>query len=129
MTFDAIYAEGFGLPSSLSEGIAVNNQVLYKKPGWHFFLAKEDDAPIGVGVYYQQGKTAVLAAAATLPQYRGRGCHSALINWRMAQALQDHCDLVVGQAAFASTCMRNMQKMGMEIAYTKAIWTQLKSKR
>ncbi|GAB2548956.1 GNAT family N-acetyltransferase [Gracilibacillus alcaliphilus] len=122
--FGDIYVDGFGLPSFLSQSIADNNKVLHKVPDWHFYLAKEGDKPLGLGVYYKQDKTAILAAAATRQQDRGKGSHSALISRRITQAFLDDCDLVVGQAAFASTSMQNMQRKGMQIAYTKAIWTR-----
>ncbi|CDO04806.1 hypothetical protein BN988_03373 [Oceanobacillus picturae] len=38
------------------------------------------------------------------------------------QALEENCHLLVGEAAYLSTSQRNMERAGMRLAYTKAIW-------
>jgi ribosomal protein S18 acetylase RimI-like enzyme len=122
MLFGQIYCKGFGMPDFLSRGVAENNQVLYENKKWKHYLATIDGETAGVGVLFLSDNTANLAAAATLPEYRGKGCQSALINRRISDAIKDNCELIVGQAVFASTSMTNMQRQGMQIAYTKAIW-------
>jgi hypothetical protein len=120
--FGEIYTLGFGLPSSFGKGIEENNRVLLGREGWSFYLATVEGEPAAIGVYYAEDGIATLAAAATVPKYRKRGCHSALTDTRINRALQDQCRLIVGQAKFGSISQINMQKKGMQIAYTKALW-------
>ena len=43
----------------------------------------------------------------------------------MHVANQLGCELIVGQARFGSISQNNMERAGMKIAYTKAIWTKM----
>ncbi|MFS0864055.1 GNAT family N-acetyltransferase [Fredinandcohnia sp. 179-A 10B2 NHS] len=122
--FADIYTRGFQMPSFLKEGVAQNNSILFNKEGWTFYLASVNDVAAGIGVLYQKNGIANLAAAATSPEHRGKGVQSALIKERIKQAMVDNCQLVVGQAKFGSTSQRNMERLGMKIAYTKAIWVR-----
>ena len=120
--FANIYAEGFNMPSFLKDGIAQNNKVLYDNKHWVFYLASVEDQTVGIGVVFIKDKLANLAAATTLPAMRNHGVHQALINKRIKQAFLMDCDLIVGQAKFGSISQNNMERCGMRIAYTKAIW-------
>lgn len=122
--FADIYTRGFQMPSFLKEGVAQNNSILFNKEGWTFYLASVDGEAAGIGVLYQKNGIATLAAAATSPEHRNKGIQSTLINERMNKAIVDNCQLVVGQAKFGSTSQRNMERQGMKIAYTKAIWVK-----
>ena len=46
----------------------------------------------------------------------------ALIIKRLEQASSLHTQMVVGQARYGSISQNNMEKLGMKVAYTKAIW-------
>lgn len=122
--FASIYAKGFNMPAFLKEGIAQNNGVLHDNKNWTFYLASIEGEPAGIGVIFIQDNVANLAAAATLPTMRHKGIHQALINKRVQQAIISNCNLIVGQAAFGNVSQNNMEKAGMRIAYTKAIWVQ-----
>lgn len=120
--FADIYVKGFQMPTFLKSGIAENNEVLYDNDQWHFYLASMDDEPVGIGVLFIKEGIAMLAAAATIPSLRNHGVQSALIRERLNQARRLKSKLVVGQAKFASISQNNMERAGMHIAYTKAIW-------
>lgn len=123
--FGQIYTKGFNMPASLSEFVAQNNQVLHQNKQWTFYLASVKGEPAGIGVLFEKDGIATLAASATIPEYRNKGVHSALIAKRLQHALQNHCNMIVGQTAYGSGSLRNMERAGMKIAYTKAIWTKL----
>ena len=123
-TFAEIYVNGFGMPSFLKSGVAKNNEILHNKPDWTFYLASADNVPAGIGVLHMKDGIAMLAAAATVPSLRNKGVHSALINKRISQASLQECKLITGQAKFGSASQNNMEKAGMRIAYTKAIWVK-----
>ena len=123
-TFAEIYTKGFQMPSFLRSGVAQNNKILYNNQNWTFYLASIDNVPAGIGVLFIKDRIATLAAAATVPSLRKKGIQSALIKKRIYQASLEECDLIVGQAKFGSTSQTNMEKAGMKIGYTKAIWVK-----
>ncbi|MFF2178370.1 GNAT family N-acetyltransferase [Lysinibacillus sp. NPDC058147] len=121
-----IYVEGFGMPAFLAEGVAINNQVLYDKPGWSFYIASLQGEDVGIGSLYINDGTAILAASAVKPIARNQGIHQALIQFRINEALQQNCSLMIGHAKFASISQNNMERCGLRMAYTKSIWTEAK---
>ncbi|OLR23350.1 GNAT family N-acetyltransferase [Bacillus cereus] len=121
--FADIYVRGFNMPSFTKDGVRQNNEILYDKPGWHFFIAEVQNTPAGIGVLYINNGIASLAASATLPEFQRKGCHTALIQKRIETAIESNCNLIVGQARFGSGSQNNMERAHMKIAYTKSIWT------
>ncbi|MEI4828820.1 GNAT family N-acetyltransferase [Bacillus sp. FJAT-53711] len=120
--FGDIYVKSFGMPTFTIDGVSQNNKVLHGKEGWNFYLALLENTPAAIGVLYANKGIASLAASATLPHLQGKGCQTALLKQRMNVAKQLGCELVVGQARFGSISQNNMERTGMKIAYTKAIW-------
>jgi hypothetical protein len=121
-TFAEIYTKGFSMPPFLKSGVAQNNEILYNNKDWTFYLASYENEPAGIGVLFIKDGIANLAAAATIPELRNKGIQSALIKHRINQAILKECDLIVGQAKFGSVSQNNMERAGLRIAYTKAIW-------
>ncbi|MFA1821824.1 GNAT family N-acetyltransferase [Virgibacillus oceani] len=123
--FGDIYTKGFNMPSFLNEHIAQNNKVLHNNKHWTFYIASVKGVPAGVGVLFEYDGIGTLAASATIPALRNIGVHNSLLLKRLQQANQHNCHLIVGQAAYGSVSQKNMERVGMKIAYTKAIWTQV----
>lgn len=121
--FADVYVRGFNMPSFTKDGVRQNNEILYNKPGWHFFIAEVQSTPASIGVLYINKGVASLAASATLPEFQRKGCHTALIQKRIETAIESNCHLIVGQARFGSGSQNNMERAHMKIAYTKSIWT------
>lgn len=121
--FADIYVRGFNMPSFTKDGVRQNNEILYNKPGWHFFIAEFQNTPASIGVLYINNGVASLATSATLPEFQRKGCHTALIQKRIETAIEFNCKLIVGQARFGSSSQNNMERAHMKIAYTKSIWT------
>ena len=121
-TFAEIYTKGFQLPPFLKDGIAKNNEILYNNKNWTFYLASYENEPAGIGVLFIKDGIANLAAAATIPTLRNKGIQSTLIKHRIHQAYLQGCELAVGQAKFGSNSQNNMERAGLHVAYTKAIW-------
>ncbi len=121
--FADIYVRGFNMPSFTKDGVRQNNEILYDKSGWHFFIAEIQNTPVSIGVLYINKGVASLAASATLPEFQRKGCHTALIQKRIETAIESNCHLIVGQARFGSSSQNNMERAHMKIAYTKSIWT------
>ncbi|MEY9971152.1 hypothetical protein ABH966_001518 [Lysinibacillus sp. RC46] len=104
-----IYVEGFGMPAFLAESVTANNKVLYDKPGWSFYIASFQDEDVGIGSLYINDGTAILAASAVKLIARNQGIHQAFIQFRINEALQQNCSLMIGHAKFASISQNNME--------------------
>lgn len=65
--------------------------------GWHCYAAFLDDREVGCGSMRIFGKLALLGLDATLPDFRGRGCQSALITRRLIDARRAGCDVVAAE--------------------------------
>ncbi|TVX95321.1 GNAT family N-acetyltransferase [Cohnella terricola] len=125
--YAAIHCRGTGLPDNGIPPVAANNQVLYGRPGWKFFVAEWDHMPAAVGVMHMKGEVASLTFAATLSEFRNRGLQQALLRRRIADAASNGCRLVVSQCAFLSQSQRNMERAGMRIGYVRASWTAIEN--
>jgi ribosomal protein S18 acetylase RimI-like enzyme len=90
--------------------------------GWRLFLARVDGAPAGAALLALDDEVGYLANASTLPEYRNRGVQTALIACRIAHAAEAGAEVVCSGAAFGSASQRNLQRAGLQVAYTKAVW-------
>jgi GNAT superfamily N-acetyltransferase len=117
-----LYQDGFGLARLSEAEKEIVGVWLERESGLRLCIARVDGAPAGVGVLYVKDGRALLADAATLPGFRGQGCHSALIRHRISQAVKEACELLTSFVAFGSTSHRNLERAGLRVAYTKAMW-------
>ncbi len=118
-----IYQAGFGLPSlAREERRAVRSWLQKARDELYLCLASIHKAPIGVGVLYVKNGVGLLADATTLPEFRGQGCHAALIRHRIAQAAKMGGDLLTSFVEFGSASHHNLERAGLRVAYTKAMW-------
>jgi GNAT superfamily N-acetyltransferase len=92
-------------------------------PGWSLYVGFVDGAPAGTAMLSVHEGVGYLADAAVAPGFRGHGLHQALLHRRIADARDVGADLICSQAAFLSTSARNMQRVGLSLLYTQAIWT------
>lgn len=125
--YATIHGRGTGLPDSGIVPVAANNQVLYRRPGWKFYMAYVEDVPAAVGVMYASNGLASLTFAATLPEYRRLGLHQMLLVKRIEEAKQLGCRLAISQCTYLSQSHRNMERIGMKIGYTRTTWTKRSS--
>jgi hypothetical protein len=98
---------------------------LYSRPGWHLYLAFVEEAPAAVALLHIQDQIVSLVAAATVLQFRGRGCQAALLQQRIVDADDAGCTLLVTQTRVGTASQRNMERAGMRVAYTSTIWRTL----
>ena len=92
---------------------------------WRMYIARIDGQPVAHGALcvVPHQRCAVLAAGATDPSYRRRGCQTALIIRRARDAFAAGCELVAVEATAGSQSERNFQRLGFEVAYARGIWT------
>lgn len=70
---------------------------LPEREGWRCYAANLDGKEVACGSMLTMNNLAWLALDATLPAARGRGCHTALIARRLADAARAGCDSVVAE--------------------------------
>jgi ribosomal protein S18 acetylase RimI-like enzyme len=119
------YMAGWSLPEKDHTRFKANVRPWLDQPGWSLYLARVDGRPAAAATLYVHDKTAYLADAATDPACRGRGLHTALLASRIADARNAGADLVFSGATFLSDSYRNMERIGMRLAFMRAIWTPL----
>jgi GNAT superfamily N-acetyltransferase len=86
------------------------------------FLARIDGEPAGVGAIELRDGIASVAMGATVPKFRRRGVHTALLRHRLHLAHQLGAELVLSAANFGSGSFRNQQRLGLQLAYIEAGW-------
>ncbi|MEU7784455.1 GNAT family N-acetyltransferase [Amycolatopsis sp. NPDC049159] len=90
-------------------------------PGMLRFTAeREGEFAGGAGLRVADG-IAQLGAAATLPAHRRRGVQTALVRARLATAAALGCDLAVVTTQPGSKSQQNVQRLGFELLYARAI--------
>ena len=114
---------GFGMPAAQLETVRRNQSFWCDVPNWHLCMARIGGEPAGAAVLSVHGTVGYLAAGSTLPAFRHRGIHAALIAARLKRARELGLAKVTGQADFGSQSQRNQQRAGLAIAHTKSIWT------
>jgi GNAT superfamily N-acetyltransferase len=88
-------------------------------PAAHCFLALVDGSVAGGGAVSTRGGVCGLFGASTLPEFRGRGAQTALLQARIAWAAAQGCDLAVSITQPGSASHRNMERQGFRVAYTR----------
>jgi GNAT superfamily N-acetyltransferase len=88
------------------------------KSGTRLFLAWRDGQPVGGGALEVHNGMAALMAADTLPAFRNQGIHTALLNVRLAAAVEAGCDLVMVQTLPGAVSQHNILRSGFQLAYT-----------
>jgi hypothetical protein len=88
------------------------------------YIAFVNGEPAAHAVMQISNRTATFGFGATLERYRGHGCQLALLRARLADASKAGCDLAIVQASPGSTSQRNIERVGMRVAFTKAIWSE-----
>jgi hypothetical protein len=115
------YAVGWSIPDP--EGFKANVRGWLYEPGWSLYLARLNGIAAAAGILYIRGQVAYCADASTRPEFRGRGLQSALLRHRIALASAANADFVCSGAAYLSASHRNMERAGMRMQFTRALWT------
>jgi len=96
--------------------------LLVSREGSPCFLAEVDGQPGGAGGLVIHERVALLAGAATVPEFRRRGLQGALLEARLRYAREHGCDLAMMVAEAGSNSQRNAERQGFRVAYTRMKW-------
>lgn len=115
---------GWAIPQEHHEGAKSNMRGWLDVADWRLYLARIDGKPAAAAKLFLHDGVGYFADAATRPEFRGRGLQTALLCHRAAAAAQAGAELTYSQAAFGSTSHRNMERIGLRVLSTRAIWTR-----
>jgi GNAT superfamily N-acetyltransferase len=122
LAFSAIVRQSFfpegGEPAGFDEMLAP----MFSFPGAMTFVAEADDTLVaaGAGLIIPGHKIVALFGAGTLQPHRGRGLQTAILQRRLQIAAQAGCDYAVIVTQGGTTSMRNAERLGFTLAYSKA---------
>lgn len=95
--------------------------LLFDLPGAVPWFVFEERTPAAAGALFIRHRLATLFGDSTLPLFRKRGLHSALIQTRIAYAAENGCDLATASALPGSISACNYERLGFRVAYTKTV--------
>jgi GNAT superfamily N-acetyltransferase len=117
-----IFGEVLGL-SSLATVLLLG---LPTREGWHCYRASLGGQEVACGAMLVLGKVALLGLEATLPDARGHGCQTALLERRLIDARKHGCDVAVAEVCDAypasPAAVRNLEHLGFEEIADSATW-------
>ncbi len=126
--FGRVSAKGWSEIPELQSFLAGFGRVMATRADGPCFVAELDGIPVATGVLLLSNGIALLAGAATVPEYRRQGAQLALLEARLRLAASKGCDIAMMCAAPGSASQRNAERHGFRIAYTRVKW-QLKRDR
>ena len=116
--------------TSLSDKRRSNSSRFYCNEEFRCFVAYDSDAePAGWATMYVGKENAFLANAFTLPEHRGRGCHSALLSARLNLASKLQLTQAFTDVEPASQSHRNCLRCGFRLLSVNNIWRRIHKDR
>jgi GNAT superfamily N-acetyltransferase len=111
-----------------SPGHVVDEATVHRTKGYfarpHFrnYRIEIDGAPAAMASMFLRGDEAYLANDYTFEAFRGRGCQSALIRRRLADAARLGAKAVYTDVEFGSGSHANMERAGFRPAFVNTFW-------
>lgn len=124
-SFQDLYVQGWEASAGFSDTMKKFIEKWNSYSGWYLLLAFDDGVPISTAVLFVYDKAAYLADATTPPFFRGRGGQSSLLTARIQKAKELGCDVIFSRADFGSTSHKNMERAGLPLSYTRAVWERV----
>jgi GNAT superfamily N-acetyltransferase len=121
-TWATTSAAGWGTTPALAEFMLRFGRIAAVAAGCVPFLAEWDGEPISAAAMTLHHGTALLAGAATIPAFRGRGAQAALLQARLHHASTVGCDLAMMVVEPGSASHRNSERSGFRVAYNRIKW-------
>jgi GNAT superfamily N-acetyltransferase len=86
------------------------------------FFAECHGIACAIGMYLRAGQCALVDGAATLLEYRGLGCHSALLAHRFEAARAEGACVAITRTGAGSASQRNLERAGMRVCRKMEVW-------
>jgi hypothetical protein len=94
----------------------------YHRPDFINYMLRIGGYPAAMGSLFLHGGAAYLANDYTFDSFRGRGCQTALIRRRLADAVRLGALAVYTDVEFGTVSHANMEKAGFRTAYLSTFW-------
>jgi hypothetical protein len=120
--FARVLPAGHGVPAEHLEDAIRRTRECAGIAGARLYLARVDRVPAAAAVLFLAPPVAYLANASTLEHHRRRGCQTALIQRRLADAAAARCTRAAVITEWASQSHANVVRAGFRGTYTKAVW-------
>lgn len=103
-------------------------------PGWRQWLVYDGDRPVAAALSFVSDGTAWLGWDATLPEFRGRGAHAALIAHRLNDAAGAGARWLTTETATGTpdrrdASYRNYERLGFRVAYERSTYIAVRAAR
>jgi GNAT superfamily N-acetyltransferase len=121
-TWAAASAMGFCGTDRLAPGEDRIALILASSDGVEALELREDDTVASTAALDVRDGVAALFAGSTLPRFRGRGHHRALICDRIARARDKGARLMRAHARPEGSSERNFRRCGFSVLYTRTLW-------
>lgn len=125
--FARVLPEGHGVPADHREYAIGRSREHAGIAGARLYLARLEGVPAAAAVLFLAPPVAYLANASTLEMHRRRGCQTALIARRLADAVEAGCTRAAVITEWGSQSHANVARAGFGGAYTKAVWKRVVS--
>ena len=112
-------SEGAGGDWAEPDGVSFMAIRCTRKAGTRLFVAWMDGQPVAAGALEVHDGLAALMAASTLPAFRKRGIHTALLRARLEAAVASGCDLAMVHTTPGALSHRNVLQAGFHLMYTR----------
>jgi hypothetical protein len=116
-----VAGEGFFAPDGVPLALAGVFELSHRMPGTTALLAWVGDEPPRPPPCACRRDIAGFFGAATLQRFRGAGAHSALLDARVAIALEAGARWATAGALPGSQSQHNMERRGFRVAYTRPV--------
>ena len=120
--FASVLPAGHGVPAEHLEDAMRRTREAGGIAGARLYLARVEGVPAAAAVLFLAPPVAYLANASTLEPHRRRGCQTALIQRRLADAAAAGCPRAAVITDWGSQSHANVARAGFRGAYTKAVW-------
>ncbi|SEF37343.1 hypothetical protein SAMN05421837_113171 [Amycolatopsis pretoriensis] len=117
--FLRVLLTGFGVSGPVAEYMAAEHRL----PVMRRFLVREGETPIAAAGMTIDAGVAILGAASTLPEFRGRGAQPKLLRRRLEAAAAEGCTLAVATARPGSPSVANLERAGFHL-HRRTAWTK-----
>jgi GNAT superfamily N-acetyltransferase len=114
--------EGWRESADLSNGLEELMRVMIERDDSPCFLVERDGRPIATGGLAVHEGVALMAGAATVPEFRRLGAQRLLFESRLQFAADSGCDLAMIVTEPGSAAQRNAERQGFRIAYSRIKW-------
>jgi GNAT superfamily N-acetyltransferase len=122
LIFSSIVRRSFFPDGGEPKGFDEMLSPMFSFPGSLTFVAEVDDQPVatGAGLIIPEHNIVALFGAGTLNEYRGQGIQTAMLQRRIQVAAEAGCEYAVIVTLGGTTSMRNAERLGFRVAYSKA---------